>query len=69
MAQLIMTPDHPEFRQWLSIPPPDSLTHAAQNDGNGLVALHPDSGILQTISSAFLDELVYDGGFFGDEDA
>lgn len=65
---LIMTPDHPEFQRWLSIPPPDAYDHAGRNDDLGLVVMHPDSGILSTVSSRLLDELIYDARLFWDDE-
>jgi len=63
---LIMTPDHPDFSAWLSVPPPNAIAHAGKNDDLGLVALTP-SGILECVTERQLDELIQDAGLFGDE--
>lgn len=63
---LIMTPDHPDFSSWLQILPPDWRLWAARNDGLGLIAASPHSGLLECHLEGSLNELIYDLGLYSD---
>lgn len=66
---LLLLPGQLGFSEWLSILPPDWKDHAAKFDDRAFYGCDPDSGLLLPLSPAQLDELVFDAGYFLDEEA
>jgi hypothetical protein len=60
-ASLIMLPSHPEFTQWLSLPPPGAFCRDKELT---ILAANPDSQVIEEISMALLDERIEDLGIY-----
>jgi hypothetical protein len=55
----IITPDDPEFSQWLGIPPPIS----SENRGETVFIAEPGTGLLRAASWRETDEYLYGGEY------
>lgn len=56
---IIITPDDPEFSQWLGIPPPI----ASENRGETVFVAEPGTGLLRAASWRETDEYLYGGEY------
>lgn len=61
---VIITPDHPMFSRWLSVPPPNWKEERANVSA---FAITPDSGVLVGVTEKQLDEFIFDAGLYWNE--
>lgn len=62
-TNLIITPDDPEFSQWLGIPPPTWQSELESRSGECVLVADAASGILRAVSWKETDEYLYGGEY------
>ncbi|MCT7971083.1 hypothetical protein [Laspinema olomoucense] len=63
LNSLILTPDDPEFSQWLGIPPPTWQAEIESRSGDCVLVADAASGLLRPASSRETDEYLYGGEY------